>query len=447
VEAYGFDYVVVGEGEKTLASMLQNKINNLAPDYQVKGIYHKEDFEPTELIVDLDTLPMPAWDLVNVNWYKVSQPDSRYKLEAGQALTISTSRGCKQVCAFCCWGKVFGRTHRFRSATKIVDELEYLGKHYGVTKFFFVDDCLLGNKKRADELAMLLIVKNLKVSFSSATRVTDEGVNEETLTSLHQAGLCTLDFGVESGSEKILKDIHKGINIAYIKRAHDLAHLVGINTTSLMMVGHLEETWQDFYDSLELYAEMETDYVNWSPLTPFPGTEVYEKAKARGWIRDFDWSHYLVDGWYRVMRTDTFSYEDMNSLEQLAIGTTDVMMKYRKNKPTSFSNYYSLLGSSYPVGLNAKGRYYVIQRMRRGERKYLEKLNFSLLKLSKTRHLLENKEDAKLVISVRKHPSKLITESNRLKRLRIFIPLAIEYAIDHIKDYVNRIYYAWRLTH
>jgi anaerobic magnesium-protoporphyrin IX monomethyl ester cyclase len=446
VQSYGFNYVVIGEGEATLTQMLHNKTNNLEPDFKLKGVYRKEGFEPVELIPDLDTLPMPAWDLVNPKWYKVSQPDSRYRMEPGETLTISTSRGCRFFCAFCCWSKVFGRTHRLRSAEKIVEELEYLVKHYSITKFFFVDDCLLGDKKRAEALANLLLAKNLKISFSSATRVTDEGVNLETLVLLKKAGLCTLDLGVESGSDKVLKDIHKGITVEQIKRGHALTHQAGIRTTSLMMVGHLTETWQDFYDSLNLYADMETDYVNWSPLTPFPGTEVHELAKAEGWIRDFDWSHYLVDGWYRVMRTDTFSYEDMNGLEQLSMGVTDVMMKYHKNKPVSFSGFYQLLGSNYPLGLNAEGRYYVIKRMQTGERKYLEKLNFSLLKLSKTRHTMERAEDVKLITSVRKHPTKLLFENNRLKRIRIFTPLVTEYITDKITDYFARIRYAWRLS-
>jgi anaerobic magnesium-protoporphyrin IX monomethyl ester cyclase len=440
VQSYGFDYVVVGEGEATLTSILNRNFN-------AKGIYRKEGFEPVELIPDLDMLPMPAWDLVNVRWYKVSQPDSRYRMEPGETLTISTSRGCFQRCNFCCWNKVFGRTHRLRSAEKIVDELEYLVNHYGIRKFFFVDDCLLGNRKRIEAFANLVLTKNLKISFSSATRVTDEGMNLETLTLLKKAGLCTLDLGVESGSDKVLKDIHKGITVEQIKRGHALAHKAGVRTTSLMMVGHLTETWQDFYDSLELYADMETDYVNWSPLTPFPGTEVHDLAKAQGWIRDFDWSHYLVDGWYRVMRTDTFSYTDMNGLEQLSMGVTDVMMKYNKNKPVTFSEFYSLLGSHYPLGLNAKGRYYVIQRMISGDRKWIEKLNFSLLKLSKTRHTMERAEDVKLITSVRKHPTKLLFENNRLKRIRIFTPLVTEYIVDKVKDYFYRVVYAWRLTH
>jgi anaerobic magnesium-protoporphyrin IX monomethyl ester cyclase len=440
VKDLGFDYVVVGEGELTLVSLLEKQKN-------INGVYRKEGFDPCVLIPDLDVLPMPAWDLVDVNWYKVSQPESRYKLEAGQALTLSTSRGCFFGCAFCCWSKVFGRTHRFRSASKMVEEIEYLVKTYGIKKFFFVDDGLLGDRKRAEALAELLLSKKLNVIFSAATRVTDDGVNIKTLTLLYKAGLRMLDFGVESGSQKILNDIHKGITVGQIKHAHALAHLAGVHTTSLMMVGHLEETWSDFLDSLALFADVDTEYVNWNPLTPFPGTEVHEKAKAQGWIRDFDWSNYLVDGFYRVSRSKYFDYGEANGLEQLAIGVTDVMMKWHKNKPGSYFEFYQLLASNYPLGLNAKGRLLIIKFLQTGKREYLEKLSFKMLKLSKNRHLMEHADDAKLIISVRKHPVKLITENNRVKRLKLFAPLAIEYVYDTMKDYFSRIVYAWRLTY
>jgi len=212
-----------------------------------------------------------------------------------------------------------------------------------------------------------------------------------------------------------------------------------------MIVGHLEEEWSDVWDSIALFADVQTDYANVNALTPYPATEVYEKARENGWIRDHDWSHYLSDGYYRIMRNKNFNYEEMNLLAALVQGSIDVCIHYNQHKPTAFTDYLRLLRSTYPIGLNAKGRYLMLQFLETRQKKFVEQLNFKMLKLKHTFKRLEDKDNAKLLVSVRKHPSKLLTEGNRLKRIRAFTPIVTEYVLDLLSDTIAAFYYALKL--
>ena len=323
----GFDLCVVGEGEQTLVQLLKALENKSS--LEIPGVW-SERFKPRELIADLDTLPMPAWDLVPVEKYAVSQPELRYEMQSGVCLNISTSRGCLYNCAFCCSHGVFGHTHRDRSPANIVDEIEMLNKKYGVSKFFMVDESILGNKERAEQLAEEILRRGLDITFASPARVTDAGVNLNTLTKLRKAGMVRVDFGLESGSTRILKDIHKGITREAVVEAHMVAHAAGMTTCSLMIAGHLEETWEDIYDSFELIADIETDFSEFGPMTPYPGTESYMKAAQEGWIRNSEWDLYDISNPYRVMRNRHFDYQELYHLGLLCTDVARTMIQYKR---------------------------------------------------------------------------------------------------------------------
>ena len=445
-KALGFDFCVVGEGEVTLAQLLSALKGHSSTD-NIEGLWadNASQFKSRKVIGNLDDLPLPAWDLVPVDKYTVGQPDLRYTQESGVCLTIAASRGCPYNCAFCSSHGVYGYSHRTRSPAHVVDEMEMLYERYGVNKFFLVDESILAKGQRAEEFAEEILKRGLKVKFASSARVNDPAVNIRTLTKLREAGMVRVDFGVESGSQMILNDIRKGITIAQIEHAHETAHKAGMQITSLMMSGHLEESWEDALDSLELIARLQTDYPEFGAMTPYPGTEAYTKALREGWIRDGDWSKYYISNVYRVMRSRHFQYQEIFALSLLCWDAARLIVHWKQRKPSSWCDFFSILGTD-ASGLRPIGRYWVAKYMQTGEKDYLRKLRFQQLRRIRRIRLLDNPRDAELVIGLRKHPWRIVTRSNRIRRIRLSLPVLLERMENVIAIPVKRAFYACLLA-
>lgn len=440
-EQLGFDYCVVGEGEKTLEELLNAVKNKEATDH-IEGLWNKHNFKLRKLIENLDTLPLPAWDLVPIHEYSVSQPDLRYTFESGVCLSIASSRGCLFHCTFCSSHGVYGHSHRERSASHIVDEIEMLNKKYGVTKFFIVDESILANAKRAEQFAEELKRRNLKILFASSARVNDPGVNTQTLKKLHEAGMVRVDFGVESGSQKILNNIRKATTVKQIVKAHKLAHACGLKITSLMISGHLEETWEDVFDSLELMAEIPTDYPEFGSMTPYPGTQVCEKALREGWIRNFDWGMYYISNPYRVMRTRYFNYQEVYLLALLCGDVSHFMVEWKRHKPCSWREFYSILGTGNGR-LKPEGLFWVAKYMLTRNRGYLRRLNLKQMKWS--RRVFQNPEDAMLLRGIRTNPFCLFKKPRKKRLIRLLIPLLLNRIKEFIFIPIQQCFYAYKL--
>lgn len=314
------DAIVIGEGEITLTELLsylksdkrENKsaIKGLA--FIDKGKFVKTNSRP--LITSLDILPIPAWNKLPIQRYKVSQPARRYELSEGIALTISSSRGCPHRCLFCCAHGVYGSGYRYRSPQLVVDEIEYLVRHFNVRHFFFVDEVLFQKRDHILTLAREIINRKLDICWAGNSRVNSPALDDEVIEYAIKAGCVRVDFGVETGSPKILKEIHKGITLPQIYKSHKEVQRHGLATTSLMMVGHPGESFEDVLASIRLIAYLESDYSAFGPSTPFPGTPLYKLAKDRGWLRSDDWSDYFITNSYRVMRNQYFDYQDIYRL-------------------------------------------------------------------------------------------------------------------------------------
>lgn len=440
----GFDYCIVGEGEVSLLRLLT----------AIKEGRHEEHIITSPLIPDLDSLGLPAWDLISVKSCNVNQPDTRYTMETGVCLSIVTSRGCLYNCSFCCSKGVFGRTHRERGAENVVDELELLYKEYGVSKFFIVDESIFGNKERAEEFADEILRRQLQIQFSANARANDPGICLETLAKLRHAGLVRLDVGVESGSQKILNDIRKGITVEQIIRAHNLAHELGIKTTSLMISGHLEETWEDVYDSFELLARLRTDYSEFAALTPYPGTQDYEKARREGWLRSNDWSQYFISNPWRIMRTRHFDYDEIQMLTQICNDVVQFIIRWQKSPPRTREDFYKIIRGPEAAGLTWEGRYWLSMYMLTKNRSWLRKLDLDQVKHQAHRRrvrkrLFDNRENVTLLSGIKRNPFIFFKKPQKLRVLKLVILVSLERMRD-FDLYTTRIYAAFctfRLLH
>ncbi|MBS3165653.1 radical SAM protein [Candidatus Woesearchaeota archaeon] len=282
-----FDIAIIGEAEITLPEVLK-VLENKGDLKEVDGLIFKLDGKliknrPRKLIQNLDTLPLPAYDLIP-NLAENYRP-SKLTYHRLPSTSIITSRGCPHQCTFCD-RSVFGNQWRFHSAEYIMKVINWLHKDYGIVDFFFVDDHFTVNKERAMKICNAIIDSNLDITWSVIGRV--DYVDVEMLKMMKKAGCKQVSFGLESGSQQILDFLKKGVTLDKMRYGVRITKEIGMEVKGLFMVGTPTETKETLDETMNFIKELKLDFVNVGAFTPIPGAEIYEDAKKYG---DFeaDW--------------------------------------------------------------------------------------------------------------------------------------------------------------
>lgn len=282
------DFVVCGEGEYTFLELAQELTKGEEDFSGVKGIGFKKDGVPVlnekrELIQDLDKVPFPARELLPVDRY--------INMFNGKVYTVViSSRGCPGQCIFCDSFVTFGRRTRFRSPNNVVDELEEVKNKFGISYFTFCDDTFTLNKERTIEICKEIIRRKLGIEFYCSSRANT--IDEERLEWLKKAGCTTITFGVESGDQRILNVIKKGITLEQVRNAIRLTKKYGIKTHASYMFGNPEETLETINRTIDFANELDTDFAQFCIATPYPGTELWNIVLKDNLITDFDYSKF-----------------------------------------------------------------------------------------------------------------------------------------------------------
>ena len=297
------DVVVIREGERTLVELVRALEKGVGFG-QVAGIAFSEDkqvveTEPRPPIGNLDELPFPARNLL---------PISRYRA-LGAPCNLTTSRGCPYGCIFCSGRRMFGRKVRFRHPRLVVDEMEIIHKELGFEKMNIVDDTFTVNHRHARNICEEIIRRNLHIQWTVFARV--DTITQDLVELMHEAGCTHLLFGVESGSEQILKTINKGITVDDVRRGVKLTSEAGIKVFASFILGLPGESPETARQSVELAQELRSEYgslYGFHLLSPLPGTELYEKAEEYGLrILTRNWAKY--DANEPITETATMSPE------------------------------------------------------------------------------------------------------------------------------------------
>ena len=286
--SFGFvDYLVVGEGEWTFRELVQvslRKGSTLGKSLEnIKGLgYKTEDGNivinaPREVVINLDDFPFPAYDLVDVTKY------SHLLADSGQIMSIMTSRGCPQKCIFC---DVRKTRYRYRSPSGILEEMKYWVEQ-GVNEFYIQDDNFAINRKRTIELCRLLINEDMDIKYKISSRV--DYIDDEIAEYLKKSGCNMIVFGVESGCQRILNYLQKGITTQETKKAFQSAHKFGIGCGANIIIGVPSETRQDMDMTMNLIKEIKPDHFHCSICTPMPKTYLYNKLMLEGLIKEDYW--------------------------------------------------------------------------------------------------------------------------------------------------------------
>ena len=229
--------------------------------------------EPPEGHVDLDTVDRPAYDLFEIDRYYDN-------VRGHRALPMMTSRGCPFKCAFCYRGPAAGKSVRYMSVVRVIDELRHMSREYDVRGFMFTDDTFTLNRDRVAGLCEAIQAAHLRVSWLCMTRV--DLVDEEILRSMKSAGCVGITFGLESGSQRVLDQMDKGFTLDQAKRALAACRKVGIGTNAYFMLGTPWETPDSLAQTIAFSKKLKASSSLFLAATPYPGTRMREEWVRRG---------------------------------------------------------------------------------------------------------------------------------------------------------------------
>jgi anaerobic magnesium-protoporphyrin IX monomethyl ester cyclase len=269
--------VILGEGEITLADLADRLLTGRAID-DVPGIAYLDDTCAVQrtaarpFIKSLDELPFPAWDLVDIDRYR----DIWYSRHGYYSMNIATTRGCPYHCNWCA-KPIYGQRYATRTPKAVVDEIAWLKRHFEPDHLWVVDDVFGLQPGWVEQFASLVNEHEARVPFRCLMRA--DQVTPKVASALADAGCRMLWMGAESGSQKVLDAMEKGLRVDDIRAANRLLKSAGIEVGVFLQFGYPGETWSDIEATLQLAREIEPDDIGVSVSYPLPGTQFYERVR------------------------------------------------------------------------------------------------------------------------------------------------------------------------
>jgi len=311
------DFVIVGEGECSMLSLVDS-FEKGSPLDVVDGLVYRENgmlkINPKkDFVRDLDKLPFPARHLFPMKKYLSLTSDHRMNGLFAKRVpfaTMITSRGCPNRCIFCVIHKVWGRFWRARSPRNVVDEIELLVHKYKIQEIHFQDDNLTMDKNRMKNICKEILNRRIDISWTTPNGVHINTLDENLLQIMKQAGCYRLYLGIESGNSHILNNVvNKGLSLKRVRGVVKLIKRLGMETVGFFVLGLPGETKDTMRDTIELAKSLDLDYAQFSIATPYPGTDLYDQCKSKGYLKSEDLSKLWVA--YANINTDILSSEEI----------------------------------------------------------------------------------------------------------------------------------------
>jgi anaerobic magnesium-protoporphyrin IX monomethyl ester cyclase len=268
--------------------------------------------------IDLDSIPWPArhhlpmlnyWDLPG----GIPAP----------SLQMWSSRGCPFQCIFCAWPQIMYGNHQYRTRNPIavVDEIEAAAKQYGFRSFYFDDDTFNIGKERILKLCDEMRRRGLKLPWAAMSRA--DTSDRETLIAMRDAGMMAIKYGVESGSQELVKASKKNLNLEKVEATVCYTRELGIRQHLTFSFGLPGETWETVRKTIDFAKRLNPETVQFSIMTPFPGSKFYNLLESEGKILTHDWSSY-DGGTTAVIRTEALDARDLEKALHMAYREWDL---------------------------------------------------------------------------------------------------------------------------
>lgn len=277
------DFCISGEGEESILPLLEALKNKHTNFREVPGISFKEDGKVIRrksipYISELDKYPYPGREfLLNLDRYTSEDMG-----------VIMTSRGCPYKCGFCSHPPIV----RYRNLDNVISEIRDVRDKYGTQQFAIKDDSFTVNRKRTVEFCRMLIDEGLGIDWDCTTRV--NLIDDELLDIMQEAGCNVIKVGIETGSERIMKDVNKGITLEQARMAADMLNKHGIFWSAYFMFGLPTETKDDMLKTLEFMKELDPPYAGLGLYAPMPNTQLWDQGLQLGLINsDIDINHFF----------------------------------------------------------------------------------------------------------------------------------------------------------
>jgi len=306
------DYIVRGEGEQTIVDLIKT-LQREGKMNEVRGISYRNNstiiHNPDRpLIENLDTLPYPAYHLVEDHIHKyhfttMAGRNTRYMILEG-------ARGCNHQCSFCTQWRYWGGQWRTKSAKRIADEIQYLHETYGGVFLWFTDDHMRlsqRGKHLYDELKQKPCKQDIMLFFQA--RIDDVAQHPELIEKLREVGTYYILCGVETNSEEMLTEYKKGISTQDAYRAMYILKENDIFSQAMFIIGGRKDTHESLERLREFSVDLNPDFAIYAALTPYPGTVYYDTAKNNGWIEDTNYTNY--DMAHAIMPTETLTRKEV----------------------------------------------------------------------------------------------------------------------------------------
>jgi radical SAM superfamily enzyme YgiQ (UPF0313 family) len=275
------DVVVRGEGEYTMLDLA-----NARPLKDIAGITYRKGTEiistsDREPIQDIDSLPLPARHLLDMKFYTRPSRFTSRNLSL-RTTSVFTARGCPYRCNFCAGPLVFNGKVRFHSPERVMREIEELVDGYGVEALYFAEDMFLSSKKRAEEILGLFISRGINKKVKWIAQAKASIITEELLSLMKEAGCVGVEYGFESGSQRVLDLMNKNQKLEDSLRAANLTRKARLRFQANIITGYPGERVEDFKETIRFIKKIRPNMIGFNMFMPLPGTPSYEKLKREG---------------------------------------------------------------------------------------------------------------------------------------------------------------------
>ncbi|MGB8646576.1 MAG: radical SAM protein [Anaerolineae bacterium] len=274
----GADYILIGEGEITLNELI-TAVKHGAPVNEIRGLAWRDKngtiqrAPPRHFIRELDRLPFPAWDLVDIERYR-----RLWRERHGYfSMNLVTTRGCPYHCNWCA-KPIYGQRYNSRTPENVVAEMRLLKDTFHPDQIEFADDIFGLRPGWIERFADLVHEQGAQIPFKCLLRA--DLLTDGVVTALARAGCATVWMGAESGSQKILDAMEKGTRVEQIYRAAERLHRAGIRVGFFLQYGYRGEDGNDIARTLQMVRDCRPDDIGISVSYPLPGTKFYEQVKA-----------------------------------------------------------------------------------------------------------------------------------------------------------------------
>jgi radical SAM superfamily enzyme YgiQ (UPF0313 family) len=287
------DFTARGEGELMLVQMLDyleastTSAGNGGSRIP-SGISYRQDGRVVEgafpeLIQNIDEIPYPAWDLIDLEKYfgfgKIRRAANMMQTKK-RGISIFSTRGCPYRCTYC--HNVFGKKLRKRSVVNVLGEIGWLVERFGIQEIEFIDDVFNLDRERAKAICDGIIRTGWKLMLSFPNGLRADQMDEELVDKMRRAGTYRINYAIESGSPRVQKMIRKNLNLPRAQEIIEYTTRRGISTGGFFMLGFRDETEEEVWNTIRFALESKLHTANFYILTPFPNTPMYEEAMAAG---------------------------------------------------------------------------------------------------------------------------------------------------------------------